>query len=60
MRIDIAGYEEQVYVKSTARAAWISYLDENPRRSEPLTFSIHDFPDGRIPPLDEHDPSDLI
>jgi hypothetical protein len=49
--------KNRVYVKPSARDARISYLEENPRNPDPLTFSIHDFPDGRIMPSDEYDHS---
>jgi len=44
-------------VQPSAREAWTSYLEENPGSFDPSIFSIHDCPDGRIPPSDEHDPS---
>jgi hypothetical protein len=52
--------KNMVYVQPSARTTWTSYLDENPRNPDPLSFSIHDFPDGRIMPTDEFDPSGPI
>jgi len=52
--------KNRVYVQPSTRAAWIFYLGENPRTPNPLSFSIHDFPDGRNMPTDEYDPSGPI
>jgi hypothetical protein len=52
--------KNMIYVQPSAREAWISYLEDNPRNYDPSIFSIHDCPDGRIPPFDEHDPSSLV
>jgi hypothetical protein len=51
--------KKRIYVQPSAREAWISYLEDNPRSSNPSIFSIHDCLDGRISPSDEHDPSSL-
>ena len=52
--------KNMIYVQPSAGEAWTSYLEDNPRISDPSIFSIHDCPDGRIPPSDEHDPSSMI
>jgi hypothetical protein len=52
--------KNMVYVQPSVRPAWISYLDDNPKNPDPVSFSIHDFPEGRIFPTDEYDPSGPI
>ena len=52
--------KNMIYVQPSAREAWISYLEGNPRSFDPSIFAIHDCPGGRIPPSDEHDPSSLV
>jgi len=52
--------KNMVYVQPSAKAAWTSYLNENPKNLDPLSFSIHDFPVGRIMPIDDYDPSGPI
>jgi len=48
--------KNRIYVQPSARATWIAYLEECPRNSDPSAFSIHDIPDGRLPPAEEHEP----
>jgi hypothetical protein len=43
-------------VQPSTKTAWTAYLDKSPRSSDPLAFSIHDIPDGRLPPVEEHEP----
>jgi len=49
--------KNRVYVHPAAKATLTSYLDENPRTLDPMSFSFHDFPDVRIMPTEEYDPS---
>jgi len=44
------------YVQPPTRAAWISYLEESPRSSDTFALSLHDIPDGSLPPAAEHEP----
>ena len=46
--------KNKIYVQPSARTAWLSYLEENPRNPDPNVFSIHDIADGRLPPTEEH------
>jgi len=46
-----------VYVQPSARQAWTSYLNDNPRCSDPSILGLHDIPDGRNPPPEENDDS---
>ena len=48
--------KSKIYVQPFARAACTAYFEECPRSSDPSTFSIHDIPDGRLPPAEEHEP----
>jgi hypothetical protein len=41
--------KNRIYVQPSARAAWITYLDANPRCKDANTLSLHDIPDGRLP-----------
>ena len=47
--------KNMIYVWLCARAACLSYLEENPLNPDPVVFSIHDIPDGRLPPPEEHE-----
>jgi len=47
--------KNNIYVQPSARIAWLSYLEENPRNPEPAVFSIHDISNGRLPPPEEHE-----
>ncbi len=46
-----------VYVQSSAREAWTSYFDDNPRITDMYILCIHDIPDGRNPPPEENENS---
>jgi len=45
--------KNKMYVQHSARTAWLSYLEKNPRNLDPNVFSIHDIHDGRLPPTEE-------
>ena len=47
--------KNMIYVQPSARAAWIAYLDANPRSEDENTLSLHDIPDGRLPTPNEFD-----
>jgi len=48
--------QNKVYVQPSAREAWKSYLAKNPRSSDTFALSLHDIPNGRLPPVAEHEP----
>ena len=45
------------YVRPSARATWMAYLDSNPRFVDTNVLSLYDIPDGRLPKLDESEDS---
>jgi hypothetical protein len=47
--------KNRVYVQPSARAAWIAYLDANPRNEDTNILSLHNIPDGRQYGADEFD-----
>ncbi len=42
-----------IYVQPSARAAWLTYLEENPRCADSIVFFIHEIHDGRLPPAED-------
>jgi hypothetical protein len=45
--------KNRVYVLPSARETWLSYLEDNPRSSDPTALCLHDIPDGRLHPSDD-------
>ncbi len=41
--------KNRIYVQPSARAAWVAYLDANPRSEDTNILSLHDILDGRLP-----------
>jgi hypothetical protein len=52
-RTEDPSQENRLYVQPSAQAGWLSFLENNPRESDPSVFSIHDIPDGRVPPAED-------
>ncbi len=47
--------KNRIYVRPSARVEWVNYLENNPRGHDQLEFSVHDIPDGMLPPLREYE-----
>ena len=47
-RLTTQASKNRVYVQPSARAAWVAYLDANPRSEDTNILSLHDIPDGRL------------
>ena len=45
---NIQASKNRVYVPPSARETWKSYLETNPRNSDPTILCLHGNPDGRL------------